>query len=221
MKSLTTTLLTLHIVSLSLFAQYYEHTGKVSGLTFSVTPLGSIHLKKETPSINYFATSIEYAKMLKPGIFPTVGYSYQHAYNAQTSTARTLPNIIPFQDAHEVNASVEFRKKLITKSKRLKSAGMCLFQRFGILVAPEYAYLYSPQIQNQSKGEFALKTGIYYYKGSNKVNVSSNILYSIYYRKGLTPLITTETSFGTQNYYRDEIGIRVTILFRKMYRFGW
>lgn len=221
MKYLTTTLLTLHIVSLSLFAQYYEHTGKVSGLTFSVTPLGSIHLKKETPSINYFATSIEYAKMLKPGIFPTVGYSYQHAYNTQTSTARTLPNIIPFQNAHEINASVEFRRKRITKSQRLKSAGMCLFQRFGILLAPEYTYLFSAQIPNHSNGEFALKTGIYYYKGSNKVNVSSNILYSIYYRKGLTPLITTETSFGTQNYYRDEIGIRVTILFRKMYRFGW
>jgi hypothetical protein len=98
---------------------------------------------------------------------------------------------------------------------------MCLFQRFGILVAPEYAYLYSAQIQNQSKGEFALKTGFYYYNGSNKVNVSRNILYSIYYRKGLTPLIIRETSFGTQNYYSDEIGIRVTILFRKLYRFGW
>ena len=65
MKSLTITLIILHIASVSLFAQYYEHTGKVSGLTFSATPLGSIHLKKETPSINYFATSLEYAKMLR------------------------------------------------------------------------------------------------------------------------------------------------------------
>jgi hypothetical protein len=221
MKSILITLILLCGNSKYILAQYYEHTGKVSDLTLSATPLGSIHLKKETANINYFASSIEYAKMLRPGIFPTIGYAYQQAYNAQVNTPRTLPNIIPFQDAHEVNASVEFRKKRITKSQRIKSAGMCLFQRFGILLAPEYAYLYSTQIQNHSKGEFALKTGIYYYKGSNKVNVSSNILYSIYYRKGLTPIITTETSFGTQNYYRDEIGIRITILFRKMYRFGW
>ena len=220
MKSLITSIL-LHITCVTLFAQYYEQSGKVTGLTLSVTPLGSLHLKKETPNINYFATSMQYAKMLRPGVFPTLGYAYQQAYHPQVNTPRTLPTIIPFQNAHEVNTSVEFRKKLITKSQRYKSAGMCLFQRFGILVAPEYAYLYSAQIQNQSKGEFALKTGFYYYKGSNKVNVSRNILYSFYYRKGLTPIITTETAFGTQNYYRDEIGIRMTILFRQLYRFGW
>ena len=207
--------------STSILAQYKEYTGKATGLNFAVSPLLNLHAKNYSNQSNTYSASVEFSRMIRPGIFPTIAYSYVKNYNQQTDNSRTSFTNPTFNDAHQFNASIEIRKQLFTSSKRIKLLVKCIFDRLGILIAPEYNYLYSQQINNHSLGEFALKTGLYYYHGSNKINVSRNIIYSIYYRKGFTPLVSTETSAGSQNYYRDEIGIRVTILFRQMYRFGW
>ena len=213
---------TVSLLSSPIFAQYYEHTGKVSTLTFSYNPINTIHEKKSPLSINNFSTSIELSRMLKPGLFPTIGYTYQRSYNTNENRFRTAPTTsTPFNDAHQLNVSFEIRKQLFSKSERIKSIGKCILSRTGILIAPEYNYLYSQQVRNTSIGEFALKAGIYFYTTTNKVNLSKNTIYSIYYRHGFTPILSTPNDNGSQNYYRDEIGIRVTILFRQMYRFGW
>jgi hypothetical protein len=208
-------------ITRSVYAQYYEYTGKVSVLNIGASPLVMLHTKNNTDMLHAFSTTLEYGRMFRPGIFPTIGYSYVKNYNEPENTGRTRLNTLPFKDGHQISTSVEIRKQLFSKSTRLKQLGKCIFSRFGIVIAPEYNYLYSQQINNKSAGEFALKTGIYFYQGSNKINVSRNIIYSIYYRKGFTPLVSNSTFNGTENYYRDEIGVRMTIVFREMYRFGW
>jgi hypothetical protein len=219
MKTYILTLITLSC-STSIFAQYYEYTGKATGLSIATSPFGTFHTKNNTAKMNTYSSSFEYSSMFRPGFFPTVGYTYIRNYDQQNNERASFSNPT-FNDAHQISASFEIRKQLFSKSARIKAMGKCIFNRTGLLLAPEYNYLYSQQINNHSLGEIALKAGLYYYHGSNKINVSRNIIYSLYYRKGFTPLVSTETSEGNQNYYRDEIGIRVTILFREMYRFGW
>ena len=204
-------------ISTIVTAQYYDYTGKVSGLNIASSPLSSLHAKTAPVKINTYITSLEYTQMVIPGVFPTIGYTYQRAYTSNTNQDQRVLNSLPFSDGHQLNTSIEFRKCILNKTYKVKSVMGCFFKRVGILFAPEYNYLYSSQIKNTSSGEFALKAGLYFYQGSTKINVSKNILYSLYYRKGFSPLVTTETS----SLYRDEIGIRVTVLFRELYRFGW
>ncbi len=222
MKTFILHLAIFSIITSHSHAQYYEYTGKATGANLYFTPLNSLHEKKSPLSINNFSTTFELSRMLKPGLFPTIGYTYQRSYNTNENRFRTAPTTsTPFNDAHQINVSFEIRKQLFSKSERIKSIGKCILSRTGILIAPEYNYLYSQQVRNTSIGEFALKAGIYFYTTTNKVNLSKNTIYSIYYRHGFTPIVSTYNDNGSQNYYRDEIGIRVTILFRQMYRFGW
>ena len=206
------------LCSTFLHAQYYDYTGKVRGLSIATSPIVSLHEKKATPQLNYYTTFLAYSQMLVPGVFPSLGYTYQRAYTTSNEYNRFTPEI-PFNDGHQLNLSIEFRKCVLSKTYKVTSVMGCFFKRMGILLAPEYNYLYSQQLKNTSHGEFALKTGLYFYQGSTKINISKNIIYAVYYRKGFTPLITS--SDGNNSFYRDEIGVSVCILFRELYRFGW
>ena len=44
-------------------------------------------------------------------------------------------------------------------------------------------------------------------------------MYSIYYKKAFTPLMIVETPIGKKEYLYDEVGVRIVLLLKKLYRF--
>ena len=44
-------------------------------------------------------------------------------------------------------------------------------------------------------------------------------MFTVYYKKAFTPLMQVETPMGNKSYFYDEIGVRVSVLIKQLYRF--
>lgn len=200
-------------------AQYYEPTGKVSVWNISTSPVASFR-SKGLP-MNYSNASVQYGRLWHKGIYYTLGYTYHQNNGIVKVDERTDKYKLPaFQSGHGVNASIELKKLLFTSGGNTHSVLRCFYKNIGISIAPEYQYLFPVKgIVNTSKGEFSLRTGLYYHQGHTKMHKHTNWMYAIYYKKAFTPLMVVESPVGKQSYMYDEVGVRVTILLKKLMRF--
>jgi hypothetical protein len=207
------------ILAQDVIAQYNEATGKVKMISFSVSPLAS--LRSEGLPVNYTNASVQVGKLWHKGIYYSLGYTY-HQNNTliKTSDRENKWNSPSFEKGHSINASVELKKLIFSNGGNPKTGLKCFYKNIGILISPEYQYLFPIDgYQNSSRGEFSLRSGIYYHQGSTKKHKHLNFMYSIYYKKAFTPLMIVETPIGKKEYLYDEVGVRIVLLLKKLYRF--
>ena len=222
MKTLIFTLITA-LLFLNINAQYYEPTGKVRVNSLSITPLGS--LKTTDFPANFFNVSLQRSRMLWRGIYLNFGYSYMRSTTSESTNERSLIDEkpqIPINQGHVLTTSLEVKQLLFSTGGDYSGTLKCFYRNIGISLSPEYNYLLPTKgLNNESNGEFALRTGLYYHQGSTKQHRRKNRMYTIYYKKSFTPLLSFESNSGTQNLYYDEVGIKFSVLIKQLYRFGW
>jgi len=222
MKTLIFTLITA-LLFLNINAQYYEPTGKIRVNSLSITPLGS--LKTTDFPANFFNVSLQRSRMLWRGIYLNFGYSYMRSTTSESTNERSLIDEkpqIPINQGHVLSASFEVKKMLFSTGGDYSGTLKCFYRNIGISLSPEYNYLLPTKgLNNESNGEFALRTGLYYHHGHTKRHRRNNRMYTIYYKKSFTPLLSYESNLGTKNLYYDEVGIKFSVLIKQLYRFGW
>jgi hypothetical protein len=169
--------------------------------------------------LNAISGSIAISKKIYKGIYPTIGYSYTKTNQDPNSTNRTLiNNTLYFEEGHSINSGILIRKHLLVTQSRRISTG-CFHQTMSLILAPEYNYMFTNGFRiNKSNGEFALKAGVSLFNSYSGTK-SKNIIWDLYYRKGFTPIVSYDDEFGKQQFYKDEIGIQLRIIFRQRYDF--
>jgi hypothetical protein len=79
-----------------------------------------------------------------------------------------------------------------------------------------HVYKWTPY--KKSSGEFALKASISLFN-SYSGTTSKNIIWVLYFRKDFTPIVSFDDQFRKKQFYKDEIGIQLRIIFRQRYDF--
>jgi hypothetical protein len=201
------------------FAQYMASKGKIKTISFSISPVAS--LRSDGLPLNYSNASIQFGKLLFKGVCYSVGYAYHQNNGLLKTTQRENKwNVPTFEKGHSAFATLEVRKMLFSTGGSAKTSLRCFYKNLGLSLSPEYQYLFPIKgMKNISNGEFALRTGLYYHQGSTKLQHRINYMFSIYYKKAMTPLVMLETPIGNKSYFYDEAGIKLTLLLKKLYRF--
>ncbi len=218
MKTLGIIILLLFGLIQVVYTQYYEATNNVKTLSLSVSPWASLRAK-DNPW-NFSNASLQLGKLWRKGIYYSAGYTY-HRSNAQTVPSRITNYDVPsFQDAHSAYVAIELKKLLFSTGGTTKSTLRCFYKNIGVSISPEYQYMFPIKgLDNKSDGEFSLRTGLYYHQGHTKINRRSNLMFTAYYKKAFTPILKLETPVGSKSYYYDEVGVRITLLLKEIYRF--
>ena len=200
-------------------SQRFAYTGKAWSLGMSVQPVSSFYQKNDKLKINALSSSIALSKKIRKGFYPTLGYTYTKSNEPFDVNPRTLDvNALNIQDAHSINTGILIQKHLLVTQQRRISSG-CFRQTMSLILAPEYNYMFTNGSRiNKSNGEFALKMGVCIFN-SYSGTASKTILWDFYYRKGFTPIVAYDDKFGKQQFYKDEIGIQLRIIFRQRYDF--
>ena len=200
-------------------SQRYAYTGKAWSVGGSIQPLTSFYQKSDKLKLNAFSGSIAFSKKIYKGIYPTIGYTFTKTNEGLNSSNRVLNNnTLNFNEGHSINSGILIQKHLLVTQSRKISTG-CFCQTLSLILAPEYNYMFTNGTRiNKSSGEFALKAGVSLFN-SYSGTTSKNIIWDLYYRKGFTPIVSYDDQFGKQQFYKDEIGIQLRIIFRQRYDF--
>ncbi len=219
MKTIISIMMVILFIHFNSHSQRFAYTGKAWSLGISTQPISSFYQKNDKLKINAFSSSVALSKKIYKGIYPTIGYTYSKSNEEVNSNPRTLDvNSLNINDAHSINTGVLFQKHLMVTQSRRISTG-CFRQTLSLILAPEYNYMFTNGIRtNKSNGEVALKMGLCLFN-SYSGTAPKTILWDLYYRKGFTPIISYEDQYGKQQFYKDEIGIQLRIIFRQRYDF--
>jgi hypothetical protein len=198
----------------SAFSQLHERTGKNFGMYFSVQPFAMIKLPKDQLGLTSLNGSLGFITMISRGIYPSIGYTYSSLMNSSISE-----NSYPLVKSHTIDASIIFNKRLaILMNKRIK--GVCNFISLGLILAPEYHYTFGTvKRPNDSFGEIGAQIGFSIYHGKSTASRKSTKHLDVFYRHGFTPMFSQTNSEGKQNFYRQEIGIRLRYIRHQVYDF--
>jgi hypothetical protein len=208
------------LITLKSYSQIYKYTGKAWSINTSLSPLSSIYDKVGNIQINNLSLSLGASKMIYKGIYPTIGYTYNKSTISRNTSQREYLSNTSYNrvDIHSINTSILIQKHLLTlQSKRINS--VCFKQTMSIFFAPEFNYNITSSSNFQSKGDLSIKSGICIFNSYSGTR-SRNIFWDIYYRKGLTPILTRIENENKQSLYKDEIGFQVRVLFRQRYDFS-
>jgi hypothetical protein len=219
MKNIIIIVILILSAHLKIQSQRYAYTGKAWSFSGSIQPLTTFHQKIEKNQLNAMSGSIAISKKIYKGIYPTIGYTYTKTNQEVNSNPRTLNNnALNFNEAHSINSGILIQKHLLVTQSRKISTG-CFCQTLSLILSPEYNYMMTNGSRiNKSKGEFALKMGVCLFN-SYSGNAPKSILWDLYYRKGFTPIVAYDDQYGKQQFYKDEIGIQLRIIFRQRYDF--
>ncbi len=219
MKNIILTVILILSAHLKLKSQRYVYTGKAWGISASIHPMTTFHQKSEKYQLYAMSGSIAFSKKIYKGIYPSVGYTFTKTNQEVNSNSRTLNNsALNFNEAHSLNSGILIQKHLLVTQSRKISTG-CFCQTLSLILSPEYNYMMTNGSRiNKSKGEFALKMGVCLFN-SYSGNAPKSILWDLYYRKGFTPIVAYDDQNGKQQFYKDEIGIQLRIIFRQRYDF--
>ena len=219
MKNIILTVILILSAHLKFHSQRYAYTGKAWSFSSSIQPLTTFYQKSEKHKFNAFSGSIAFSKKIYKGIYPTIGYTFTKTNEEFNSSNRVLNNnALNFNEAHSINSGILIQKHLLVTQSRKISTG-CFCQTMSLIIAPEYNYMFINGVRsNKSKGEFALKMGVCLFN-SYSGNAPKSILWDLYYRKGFTPIVAYDDVNGKQQFYKDEIGIQLRIIFRQRYDF--
>ena len=200
------------LVSCHSFGQIYERTGKNLGIYFAGQPISQLNEKPLNSGLNNLSGSIGLVHMLVPGIYPSVGYTFNRAQNI-TGRENAL---LPFQNAHILDASLLFDKQLLKLLNGRRVLGGCHYLSLGLIAGPEYHYMLGTRaVPNESFGEIAGQIGFSFYhfrKSMGKRAKSKTRQYDVFYRRGFTPIFSSTQNGIQTNLYRQEIGIRVRLI---------
>jgi hypothetical protein len=200
-------------------AQRFAYTGKAWSIGASIQPVTSFYQKNNSLKLNALSGSFSISKKIFRGIYPTIGYTYSNSKETVDLNPRTMDvNALNIIDAHSINSGVLFQKHLMVTQSRKISSG-CFRQTLSLILAPEYNYMFINGLRtNKSNGELALKMGVCLFN-SYSGTAPKTILWDLYYRKGFTPIVSYNDQFGKHQFYKDEIGIQLRIIFRQRYDF--
>jgi hypothetical protein len=199
-------------------SQRYAYTGSAWSFSSSIQPFTTFHQKSEKYQLNAISGSIAISKKIYKGIYPTIGYTFTKT-NEEINNRITIDNdALNFNIGHSINSGILIQKHLLVTQSRRISTG-CFHQTMSLILAPEYNYMFTNGTRNnKSSGEFALKAGVSLFNSYSGTK-SKNIIWDLYYRKGFTPIVSYDDEFGKQQFYKDEIGIQLRIIFRQLYDF--
>ena len=199
--------------------QIYERTGKNIGMYISAQPVSQIIEKGSFSQLNCLSGSVGVVHMLKPGIYPSIGYTFNKSQQIIGRNESTFP----LQDAHIIDASLILDKQILKLLNGKRVMGGCHYLSLGFIIGPEYHYLFgNSMIKNVGFGEIAGTVGLsfYHYKKSMRKKVKANTRqYDIFFRKGFTPILSTSIDGAEKNYFRQEIGIRIRLVRHQVYNF--
>jgi len=190
------------------FTQFYQYNGKVSTLNVGYHPYSK--MRANNTDRMFQSVSLEYSRMVRKGIFPTVSLSYLQK--------NTSANDSRFNNGLVIGSSILLQKRILEPRKYRRSEFACILQMFGLLIAPEYNYMLTDRNSNLSNGELAFKMGMYTFT-SFKKSPSKSFLWTVYYRKGLTPIYSSNNLGNEENYFRSEFGLQLRVFFRGRYDF--
>ena len=200
-------------------AQIYERTGKNLGLYFSVQPIASFQEKTQALNTTAFTAGTGIVHMLAPGLYPSLGYTFTAFEQAQVFGRM---NEISLQHSHTLDAGFLVDKQ-IAKLYNGRIRSMCHYFSLGFILGPEYHYMLgNREMKNESFGEIGGQIGLSIYHHSSTMNKRSKgktRQYDVFYRKGFTPVFATSISGVKQEFYRQEIGIRVRLIRHQVYNF--
>ncbi len=198
-------------------SQYYERSKKNIGVYFSANPFGQV--AQQNDNLNTFSFSAGVVKKVIPGVYPSIGYSYSKL-NQPINFNRNTAQLNSFQT---LDASLLLDKKLIKFNRGLRLTSSCHYFVLGLIFGPEYHYLLgSRKLNNSSNGEIAAQVGfsIYHYTSSHtRKSKNKTRQYDVFFRKGYTPILSTTITGIKEEYFRQEIGIRVRLIHHKVYNF--
>ena len=98
--------------------------------------------------------------MLGHSIYNSIGYTFNRAENI---TGRENA-ILPFQNAHILDASLLFDKQLLKLVNGKRVFGGCHYLSLVLIAGPEYHYMLGARaVQNKSFGEIAGEIGFSFY----------------------------------------------------------
>ena len=207
------------LVSCHSFGQVYERTGGNLGVYIAGQPISQLNEKPLNTNLNNLSGSIGLIHMLEPGIYPSIGYTFNRAENI-TGIENA---ILPFQNAHILDASLLFDKQLLKLVNGKRVFGGCHYLSLGLIAGPEYHYMLGTRaVQNESFGEIAGQIGFSFYhfqKSKGKGARSKTRQYDIFYRRGFTPIFSSTQNGIKSNLYRQEIGIRVRLIRHQVINF--
>ncbi len=219
MKRIISIVVLICTVCFNVQSQRYSYTGKAWSISGSIQPLTTFRQKIVKNQLNAMSGSINVSKKIYKGIYPTIGYTFTKTNQEVNSNSRILNNnALNFNEAHSFNSGILIQKHLlVTQSKRISTG--CFRQTMSLILAPEYNYMFTNGNRiNKSNGEFALKMGFCLFN-SYSGTAPRNIIWDVYYRKGYTPIVSYDDQYGKQQFYKDEIGIQLRVIFRQRYDF--
>jgi len=101
--------------------------------------------------------------------------------------------------------------------------GVCHYLSLGLILAPEYHYMFGTRENpNESFGEVGAQVGLslyHFYSSASKKARGRTRQYDLFYRHGFTPIFSQTINGEKQNFYRQEIGIRVRLIRHQVYDF--
>lgn len=207
------------VINMNFHSQYYERSKKNLGIYLNVNPLGTLAQKSDDFKMNTFSGSVGIVTKIIPGVYPSIGYSYSKL-NEPIIFNRNAAQLTSFQT---LDASILLDTKLIKFNKGLRLTSTCHYFVLGLIVGPEYHYLLGNQrLHNQSYGEIGAQVGFsLYHHTSSHTRKSRNKTrqYDVFYRKGFTPILSTNITGTKEQYFRQEIGLRVRLIHHKVYNF--
>ena len=218
MKTLGIIIVLLFGLIQEIHGQYNQATGKVKIVSVSLSPVASF--RSSGDALNYVNASLQIGSLFRKGVYYSMGYTNHQNNGLSNVTRENKYNAPSFQQGHSAFASLELKKLLFTSGGSMKTSLRCFYKSIGLSIAPEYQYLFPIKgIQNTSNGEFSLRSGLYYHQGSTRQHRRNNFMFTVYYKKAFTPLMQVETPMGNKSYFYDEIGVRVSVLIKQLYRF--
>lgn len=207
-----TIIIALLLVAGNSFGQIYERTGKNLGIYFAGQPISQLSEKPFNSGLNNLSGSFGLIHMVAPGIYPSIGYTFNRTQNI---TGREN-SFVPIQNGHILDASLLFDKQLLKLVKGRRVLGGCHYLSLGLIAGPEYHYMLGTRaIPNESFGEIAGQFGLSFYhfqKSMGKRARSKTRQYDVFYRRGFTPIFSTTQNGIQTNLFRQEIGIRVRLI---------
>ena len=198
------------------YAQVYERTGKNLGVYVSSQPISHWKTKSSDLLTQSVGGSIGFIHMVYPGIYPSIGYTFNQMLDSRNALTVTKPQ------NHMLDASLIVNKR-IAKLFKTRIHNTCHYLSLGFIIAPEYHYLIWREDQpNNSRGEVSGQVGLslyHYYSSLSKKAKSKTIQYDFFFRNGFTPILSTKINGIQQDYYRREFGVRIRFVKHQVYNF--
>lgn len=175
------------LLSISLYSQIYQRTGKsfgvaINGATFTSKITGD---NRNDLNLDY-ELGVTALRMFKPGLFYTAGYNRIFTADIENYSLNLSGNYF--------YVGLGFDKFLFDLNTQ-RIGSICIFHKLGLIGSLNYGRYYNDLGQNDSFGEINVKLGVSYYthyKSMSKKSKGKTIHWELLYYNGITPFYSLE-----------------------------